>query len=55
MTLYSKGPEEVRNEVNKCLDAGVDMIAPECDIQLDTRLENLMEIPKAVREWTARN
>ena len=55
VTLYSKGPEEVRNEVNKCLDAGVDMIAPECAIPLATRLENLMEIPKAVREWTARN
>ena len=52
VTLYSKGPEEVRNEVNKCLEAGVDMIAPECAIPLATRLENLMEIPKAVREWT---
>jgi len=52
VTLYSRGPEEVRNEVNKCLEAGVDMIAPECAIPLATRLENLMEIPKAVREWT---
>ncbi len=51
VTLYSKGPEEVRAEVYRCLDAGVDMIAPECAIPLATKLENLLEIPKAVRDW----
>ena len=51
VTLYSKGPEEVRAEVNRCLDAGIDMIAPECAIPLATKLENLLEIPKAVRDW----
>ncbi len=53
VTLYSKGPETVREEVYKCLDAGVQMIAPECAIPLATRMENLLEIPKAVRDWTA--
>ena len=51
VTLYSKGPEEVRKEVYKCMDAGIDMIAPECAIPLATKLENLLEIPKAVRDW----
>ena len=50
-TLYSRGPEEVRQEVFKCLDAGVQMIAPECAIPLATKLENLIAIPEAVVEW----
>ncbi|MDA0771088.1 MAG: MtaA/CmuA family methyltransferase [Chloroflexi bacterium] len=52
-TLYARGPEQVRAEVYKCLDAGVQMIAPECAIPLATKLENLIEIPRAVKEWTA--
>jgi len=50
-TLYSKGPEVVRQEVYKNLDAGVHLIAPECAIPLQTALDNLKEIPKAVRDW----
>jgi [methyl-Co(III) methanol-specific corrinoid protein]:coenzyme M methyltransferase len=49
--LYSRGPSEVRQAVFKCMDAGVDMIAPECAIPLATKLENLIEIPKAVKAW----
>lgn len=50
-TLYARGPSEVRQEVYRCLDAGVQLIAPECAIPLATRLENLLEIPKAVMDW----
>ena len=50
-TLYARGPEEVRKEVYRCMDAGVSMIAPECAIPLATKLENLLEIPKAVKDW----
>ena len=50
-TLYARGPEEVRQEVYRCMEAGVSMIAPECAVPLATRLENLMEIPKAVKDW----
>ena len=50
-TLYARGPAEVREEVFKCLDAGVQMIAPECAVPLATKLENLIAIPRAVREW----
>ncbi len=51
-TLYARGPAEVREEVYKCLDAGVSMIAPECAIPLATKAENLLEIPQAVKDWT---
>ena len=51
VTLFSKGVEDVRHEVNTCLEAGVDLIAPECAIPLQTRLENIMEIPRAVQDW----
>ena len=50
-TLYARGPAEVREEVFKCLDAGVQMIAPECAVPLATKPENLIAIPRAVREW----
>mgnify|MGYP000639766021 FL=1 len=49
--LYARGPAEVRAAVNKCMDAGVNMIAPECAIPLSTKLENLIEIPRAVKDW----
>ncbi len=51
-TLYARGPAEVREEVFACLDAGVQIIAPECAVPLATKLENLIAIPQAVREWT---
>ena len=50
-TLYARGPEEVRQEVYRCMEAGVNMICPECAVPLSTKLENLMEIPKAVKDW----
>ena len=31
-TLYAKGPETVRKEVYKNLDAGVQLVGPECAI-----------------------
>ena len=50
-TLYARGPEEVRQEVFRCLEAGVGMVAPECAVPLATKLENLIEIPRAVKAW----
>ena len=52
-TLFSKGPAEVRTEVRANLGAGVQMVAPECAIPLQTPIENLLAIPRAVREWHA--
>ena len=51
VTLYTKGPEEVRKEVYRAMDAGVDIIAPECAIPLRTTIENLKEIPIAVKDY----
>ena len=50
-TLYSKGPETVREEVYKNLDAGIQLVGPECAIPLQTPIENLKEIPLAVCDW----
>ncbi|GMQ94242.1 MAG: MtaA/CmuA family methyltransferase [Acidimicrobiia bacterium] len=52
-TLFSKGPAEVREEVLRNLEVGVQLIGPECAIPLQTPIENLLEIPKTVRTWHA--
>ena len=50
-TLFSKGPDVVRQEVFNNLEAGIDMVGPECAVPLQTSLENLKEIPRAVGAW----
>lgn len=52
-TLFARGPEEVRAEVYANLEAGVQLIGPECAIPLQTPLENLVEISRAVGDWHA--
>ena len=52
-TLFAKGPQEVRAEVYANLEAGVQAVGPECAIPLQTPIENLTEIPRAVRDWHA--
>jgi [methyl-Co(III) methanol-specific corrinoid protein]:coenzyme M methyltransferase len=54
-TLFAKGPDAVRAEVVKNLDAGVQLIGPECAIPLQTAIENLKEIPRAVNAWHQHN
>ena len=39
-----KTPEDVRVEVQRVIDAGVDIIAPECAVPLQTPVENLKTI-----------
>jgi [methyl-Co(III) methanol-specific corrinoid protein]:coenzyme M methyltransferase len=41
----------VRREVYQNLDAGVQLVGPECAIPLQTRIDNLKEIPKAIKDW----
>ena len=50
-TLFSKGPEVVGAEVVRNLEAGVQLIGPECAIPLQTSIENLKAIPRTVHEW----
>jgi len=52
-TLYAQGPDAVRGEVLRALDAGVQLIGPECAIPLQTPIESLLAIPRAVQEWQA--
>jgi [methyl-Co(III) methanol-specific corrinoid protein]:coenzyme M methyltransferase len=49
-TLYAKGAEDVKAEVRRNLDAGVQMIGPECAIPLQTPIESLRAIREAVVE-----
>ena len=35
----------------KDLEAGIPLIAPECAVPLQTPVENLKQIPKAVAQW----
>ena len=53
-TLFSKTPDDVKAEVFANLDAGVQMIGPECAIPLQTSIANLRAIPEAVQEWYSR-
>jgi MtaA/CmuA family methyltransferase len=53
-TLFSCGPDVVRQEVFDNLDAGIHMVGPECAIPLQTSIENLKAIPEAVKEWHAK-
>ena len=50
VTLLSKRPEDVRREVYCNVEAGVGLLGPECAVPLQTPLENLQEIPRALRE-----
>jgi [methyl-Co(III) methanol-specific corrinoid protein]:coenzyme M methyltransferase len=51
VTLLRRGPDDVRREVWDNLDAGVELIGPECAVPLDTPTENLQAIARAVRDW----
>ena len=51
-----KNKNDVRPaEVFVNLDAGVNMIGPECAIPLQTSIANLRAIPEAVHEWHSRH
>ena len=50
-TLSSGSPEGVRLEVYGDLQAGVQLVGPECAVPLRTPIENLKEIPRAVSDW----
>ena len=48
--LYQGSPDDVRRQVRYAVEAGVDMIGPECAIPLATPLKNLKAIVEAVHE-----
>ena len=44
VTLLTCGPDEVRAEAQRAIDAGVDIISPECAVPLQTPIANLKAI-----------
>ena len=48
--LYRGTPEDVRKQVRYSIEAGVDIIAPECAVPLQTPLQNLRAIVEAAQE-----
>jgi len=49
--LYNGSPEDVYTQVKYSIEAGVDIIAPECAIPLDTPLRNLKAIVEAAESF----
>jgi len=49
-TLLRGTPEDVRQQVRYSVEAGVDIIAPECAVPLQTPLRNLQAIVEAAQE-----
>jgi [methyl-Co(III) methanol-specific corrinoid protein]:coenzyme M methyltransferase len=50
VTLYARGPAEVRFEAQRAIDAGVHIIAPECAVPLQTTIANLKEIVQTCQD-----
>jgi MtaA/CmuA family methyltransferase len=50
-TLYQGTREDVRREVFDALDAGVEIIGPECAMPVNGKLSNLIAIREAVEEY----
>ena len=48
--LFQGTPEDVRRQARYAIEAGVDIISPECAIPLTTPIENLKALVAAVRE-----
>jgi [methyl-Co(III) methanol-specific corrinoid protein]:coenzyme M methyltransferase len=49
-TLFQGTPEDVREQVRYAIEAGVNIIAPECAIPLATPMRNLKALVAAVHE-----
>ncbi|MBT4933930.1 MAG: MtaA/CmuA family methyltransferase [Rhodospirillaceae bacterium] len=51
--IFGGTPEDVRREVHNVLDAGVDIIAPECAVPLNAPMANVKAVADAVKEYSA--
>ena len=49
VTLIGGSPDDVAREVEECLLAGIEIIAPECAVPLTTPTLNLQALPQAAR------
>jgi len=48
--LYQGTPEDVHKQVRYAVEAGINIIGPECAIPLSTPMENLKAIVAAAKE-----
>ncbi len=53
-TILAGTPDSVRREVYRALDAGIDIIAPECAVPLDAPMANVKAVADAVAEYAGR-
>jgi [methyl-Co(III) methanol-specific corrinoid protein]:coenzyme M methyltransferase len=49
--LYLKDPETVRRECRKCIDDGIQILAPGCAVAPDTSTENLLAMVETARTY----
>ena len=50
-TLYSGAEEEVQKDVFEALDAGIDVVGPECAVPLSVSIKNLRAVKDAADAW----
>lgn len=50
-TLLMKSPDEVKNESFKCLEKGVDILGPSCNIAPETPINNIRAMVEARNEY----
>jgi MtaA/CmuA family methyltransferase len=53
-TLTNGSADDVRREVCRALDAGIDIIAPECAVPLSAPIDNIKAVADAVRDYSRR-
>jgi len=51
VTLFSGTPDDVMREGRYALEAGIEILAPECAIPLHTPVENLQAVTRAAKEF----
>jgi len=52
--LYLKDPETVRRECRKCIDDGIQILAPGCAVAPDTATENMLAMVEAAHTYQRR-
>ena len=53
-TILAGTRDDVRREVYRALDAGIDIIAPECAVPLNAPMANVKAVAEAVEEYAGR-
>lgn len=54
-TILTGAPEDVGREVRRAIEAGIDIIAPECAVPLNAPMANVKAVADAVKEYAGRD